>query len=62
MLSKVEITRKAYELGFDEIGFTTAEPFESQHDVLLERQEAYAHSKRIQMNGSRELSPGHWDV
>ena len=43
MLSKSEIIEKAYALGFDEIGFTTAEPFESQKDVLLERKEEYAH-------------------
>jgi len=45
MLSKTEIIDKAYALGFDEIGFTTAEPFESQKEVLLERQEGYAHFK-----------------
>ncbi|MFC1896169.1 epoxyqueuosine reductase [Thermodesulfobacteriota bacterium] len=43
MLSRTEIIEKAYELGFDEIGFTTAEPFESQKEALLERKEEYAH-------------------
>ena len=28
-------------LGFDDIGFTTAEPFDSQKEVLLTRQEEY---------------------
>jgi len=28
MSSKIEIIEKAYALGFDEIGITTAEPFE----------------------------------
>jgi len=46
MLSKFEVIEKAYALGFDEIGFTTAEPFESQKEVLLERQEGYAHFNR----------------
>ncbi len=42
MLSKAEIIEKAYALQFDEIGFTTAEPFEAQKQVLLERKEEYA--------------------
>lgn len=46
MLSKDAIIKKAYELGFDEIGFTTADPFKLQHEVLLERQEEYAHLMR----------------
>jgi epoxyqueuosine reductase len=43
MLSKGEIIEKAYALQFDEIGFTTAEPFESQKEALLERKTEYAH-------------------
>jgi len=46
MLTKNAIIEKACELGFDEIGFTTAEPFELQHEVLEERQEEYAHLMR----------------
>ncbi len=42
MLSKSEIIDKARELGFEDIGFTTAEPFEEHKNVLLERQEEYA--------------------
>ncbi len=43
MLTKTEIIEKAHDLGFDEIGFTTAEPFESQEKVLQERKTEYAH-------------------
>lgn len=43
MLSKPDIIEKARELGFDEIGFTTAAPFDTHKEVLLERQEAYSH-------------------
>jgi len=43
MLSKTEIIEKAIELEFDEIGFTTAEPFESQQSVLQERKTEYDH-------------------
>lgn len=42
MILKNELIEKAYECGFGDIGFTTAEPFESQKALLLERQRAYA--------------------
>lgn len=41
MTSKNEIIEKAYECGFGDIGFTTAEPFETQKEILKERYEAY---------------------
>lgn len=43
MLSKNEIIDKAYEFGFDDVGMTTADPFPSQKEALLERQDSYAH-------------------
>jgi epoxyqueuosine reductase len=46
MLSKKEVIEKAHSLGFDEIGFTTAAPFESQEKVLYEREAGYAHFKQ----------------
>ena len=63
MLSKTEVIEKSQELGFDEIGFTTAEPFDSQKEVLLERQEAYARFTRenfslIKGTDPREILPG----
>jgi epoxyqueuosine reductase len=39
---KRDIQRKALVLGFQDIGFTTAEPFETQKEVLDSRQAAYA--------------------
>lgn len=42
MITKQEIIDKAFDLGFDDIGFTTADPFESQKEVLLSRQQEYA--------------------
>jgi epoxyqueuosine reductase len=57
MLSKIEVIEKAYALGFDEIGFTTTEPFESQREVLLERQEGYAHFTRENFNLVRGTDP-----
>jgi epoxyqueuosine reductase len=41
MLSKEEIIKKAYECGFEDAGFTTAEPFDSQRALLEERLEEY---------------------
>ena len=42
MIRKNEVIEKAYECGFGDIGFTTAEPFDSQKALLLERQNEYA--------------------
>ena len=41
MISKNEIIEKAYECGFGDIGFTSAEPFDSQKELLRERQKYY---------------------
>jgi epoxyqueuosine reductase len=41
MLSKQEIIEKARECGFEDAGFTTAEPFSSQRALLEERREEY---------------------
>ena len=41
IVTKQEISAKALELGFVDIGFATAEPFESQRKVLKERAEDY---------------------
>jgi len=42
VLSKADITSKAHENGFEDIGFTTAEPFASHRQFLAERQAEYA--------------------
>jgi len=41
MITKKEIMDKALELGFADIGFTSAEPFVTQKEILLERKEEY---------------------
>ena len=41
MTSKNEIIEKAYECRFGDIGFTSAEPFDSQKELLQERQKYY---------------------
>ena len=45
MVSRNEIINKAHELDFADIGFTTAEPFESQRKILKEREAEYAWTK-----------------
>jgi len=42
MLSRHDVIEKALGLGFEDIGFTTAEPFDSQREVLEERSRDYA--------------------
>jgi epoxyqueuosine reductase len=42
MLTKEDIITKAMELGFQDVGFTTAAPFESQKEILASRKEDYA--------------------
>lgn len=42
MLSKQQIIDEALRIGFDDVGFTTAEPFNSQKDILLSRLESYS--------------------
>ncbi len=42
MLTRQAIIQKAHELNFEDIGFTTADPFPEQKRILEERQEAYA--------------------
>ncbi len=41
MLTKEAISDKAFECGFADVGFTTAEPFASQRALLEERREEY---------------------
>ncbi len=47
MVSENSVIQKAYELGFADVGFTGADPFEFQRDVLREREEGYAPLIRI---------------
>ena len=56
MVSKNEVIERARETGFGDIGFTTAEPFEMQRELLLSRQEEYAWIKAAGM----DLLEGTW--
>ena len=41
MALKHDVIERARALGFDDIGFTTADPFETQKEVLISRREKY---------------------
>jgi epoxyqueuosine reductase len=41
MVNKNDIIERAYEYGFGDIGFTTANPFDSQRELLQKRQKEY---------------------
>ncbi len=47
MLSKQAIMERAHELDFEDVGFTSAEPFTSQDKILQSHSEAYAWLKDI---------------
>lgn len=47
MLTKQDIIKEARKLKFADIGFTTAEPFISQKEYLLQRQEEYGWAEAI---------------
>ena len=42
MITKEDIIEKALAFGFQDVGFTTAEPFESQKEILESRKDDYA--------------------
>jgi epoxyqueuosine reductase len=46
MVTKDEVIEHALSLGFEDIGFTTAEPFSSHRDFLLSRQEEYGWAEK----------------
>lgn len=50
MLSADQLRDKAQELGFADIGFTSAEPFSHQQKVLKERREEYAWVQSLGLN------------
>ena len=47
MITRSDIIEKALSLGFGDVGFTTAEPFDSHRERLRERQEEYRWAERV---------------
>ncbi len=58
MVSEKSVIQKAYELGFADVGFTGADPFEFQRDVLREREDGYAPLIRIGLDLVGGTDPG----
>ncbi|MFX1524543.1 MAG: epoxyqueuosine reductase [Promethearchaeota archaeon] len=56
-MEKSEVIAKALELGFEDIGFTTMEPFESQKEILDSRREEYAWLKLVGVDIEKGLDP-----
>ncbi len=41
MISREDVIQKSKEFGFEDVGFTTAEPFETHKKILADRREEY---------------------
>ncbi|MCF8043512.1 MAG: HEAT repeat domain-containing protein [Desulfarculaceae bacterium] len=57
MANVEQVKHKALELGFADIGFTTAEPFEHQVKVLAERRQEYAWAKTLGLDLEAGVDP-----
>lgn len=58
MLQQEAIIKKARELGFADIGFTTADPFEEHRRMLLERQEEYGWAEMVGLDPAHRRGGG----
>lgn len=47
MITRKDIIQKAKELGFADVGFTTAEPFEKHRELLIESGEEYEWAEKV---------------
>jgi len=47
MITKSDIIKAAYEHGFEDVGFTTADPFPDHKQLLLDRTEEYAWAEAV---------------
>ncbi len=56
-MQKSEVIKIALELGFDDIGFTSAEPYDSQKEILTSRKEEYAWVCEKGMDLKKGLDP-----
>ncbi len=56
-MQKSDVIKKAHTLGFDDIGFASAEPYDSQKEILKARKEEYAWACEKGNNLKRGLDP-----
>ncbi|MFX0104718.1 MAG: epoxyqueuosine reductase [Candidatus Hodarchaeota archaeon] len=54
---KNDVINKAFDLGFEDIGFTTADPFPTQREILLSRKEEYAWTVEKELDLTKGLDP-----
>ena len=57
MLSRNDVVRAAHENGFEDAGFTTAEPFESHREFLTGRQEEYGWAEQVGLELMKGTDP-----
>jgi epoxyqueuosine reductase len=57
MLSRNDVIRVAQENGFEDVGFTTAEPFESHREFLTGRQEEYGWAEQVGLDLMKGTDP-----
>ncbi len=58
MITKEMIIEKARLCGFDDIGFTTADPFEEHRELLMSRREEYGWAERVGLDLANGTDPG----
>jgi len=56
-MQKNDVIKKAHELGFEDIGFTTVEPYDSQKEILISRKEEYAWACEKGIDLKKGLNP-----
>ncbi|MBC2715988.1 MAG: epoxyqueuosine reductase [Desulfobacteraceae bacterium] len=57
MISKEEIILKSKEFGFEDVGFTTAEPFETHKKFLVDRQVEYSWAEAVGLELMKGTDP-----
>lgn len=57
MISKEEIIQKSKECGFEDVGFTTAEPFETHREFLADRQAEYGWAETVGLELMKGTDP-----
>jgi len=57
MISKEDIIQKSKKFGFEDIGFTTAEPFETHQKFLADRQDEYGWTEAVGLDLMKGTDP-----
>jgi epoxyqueuosine reductase len=57
MITKSDIITAAYEQGFEDVGFTTADPFPEHRQFLLDRREAYEWTEAVGLELLKGTNP-----